>query len=64
MKVNEETQELYSREGHNPMSMGCGPMIFQMIFLMGIVGVIYYPCLTFWESAFRTARLNKLSPNI
>lgn len=43
MKVNEETQELYSREGHNPMSMGCGPMIFQMIFLMGIVGVIYYP---------------------
>lgn len=43
MKVQEETQALYAREGHNPMSMGCGPMAFQMIFLMGIVGVIYYP---------------------
>lgn len=43
MKVNQETQDLYAREGHNPMSMGCGPMVFQMIFLMGIVGVIYYP---------------------
>ncbi|MDE7124814.1 MAG: YidC/Oxa1 family membrane protein insertase, partial [Eubacterium sp.] len=28
---------------HNPMQMGCGPMIFQMVFLMGIVGIIYYP---------------------
>lgn len=42
-KMNEEMQELYAREGHNPMQMGCGPMIFQMIFLMGIVGIIYYP---------------------
>lgn len=42
-KVNQETQELYSREGHNPMQMGCGPMLFQMLFLMGIVGIIYYP---------------------
>ncbi len=23
--------------------MGCGPMIFQMIFLMGVIGIIYYP---------------------
>jgi YidC/Oxa1 family membrane protein insertase len=23
--------------------MGCGPMAFQMIFLMGIIGIIYYP---------------------
>lgn len=43
MKMNEEMQELYAREGHNPMQMGCGPMIFQMLFLMGIVGIIYYP---------------------
>lgn len=42
-KMNEEMQELYAREGHNPMQMGCGPMIFQMVFLMGIVGIIYYP---------------------
>ena len=42
-KINEETQALYAREGHNPMQMGCGPMIFQMVFLMGIVGIIYYP---------------------
>ena len=43
MKLNEETQALYAREGHNPMQMGCGPMLFQMLFLMGIVGIIYYP---------------------
>ncbi len=42
-KLNEETQALYEREGHNPMQMGCGTMIFQMVFLMGIIGVIYYP---------------------
>lgn len=42
-KMNEEMQALYAREGHNPMSMGCGPMIFQMIFLMGVIGIIYYP---------------------
>ncbi|MCH5317593.1 MAG: membrane protein insertase YidC [Eubacterium sp.] len=42
-KLNEETQALYAREGHNPMQLGCGPMLFQMLFLMGIVGIIYYP---------------------
>lgn len=42
-KMNEEMQALYQREGHNPMNMGCGPMAFQMIFLMGIIGIIYYP---------------------
>ncbi len=42
-KMNEEMQALYAREGHNPMNMGCGPMIFQMVFLMGIIGIIYYP---------------------
>ena len=40
---NQEMQDLYAREGHNPMQMGCGPMIFQMIFLMGVIGIIYYP---------------------
>ncbi|MGN1202186.1 MAG: YidC/Oxa1 family membrane protein insertase [Eubacterium sp.] len=42
-KMNQEMQELYAREGHNPMNMGCGPMLFQMVFLMGIIGIIYYP---------------------
>lgn len=42
-KMNDEMQALYSREGHNPMNMGCGPMAFQMVFLMGIIGIIYYP---------------------
>ncbi|MDE6470029.1 MAG: YidC/Oxa1 family membrane protein insertase [Eubacterium sp.] len=42
-KLNEEMQNLYAREGHNPMQMGCGPMLFQMVFLMGIIGIIYYP---------------------
>lgn len=42
-KQNEEMQALYAREGHNPMNMGCGPMLFQMVFLMGIIGIIYYP---------------------
>lgn len=42
-KMNQEIQDLYSREGHNPMQMGCGPMIFQLVFLMGIIGIIYYP---------------------
>ena len=39
-KLNREMQELYAREGHNPMQMGCGPMMFQMVFLMGIIGII------------------------
>ena len=42
-KLNQEMQDLYAREGHNPMQMGCGPMIFQMIFLMGVIGIIFYP---------------------
>ena len=42
-KMNEEMQALYQREGHNPMNMGCGPMAFQMVFLMGVIGIIYYP---------------------
>lgn len=42
-KLNQEMQDLYAREGHNPMQMGCGPMLFQMVFLMGIIGIIYFP---------------------
>lgn len=42
-KMNEEIQALYQRENHNPMSMGCGSMLFPMLFLFGIIGIIYYP---------------------
>lgn len=42
-KMQEEMNDLYAREGHNPMNMGCGTSIFQMVFLMGIIGIIYYP---------------------
>lgn len=42
-QMQQEIQDLYAREGHNPMNMGCGPMLFQMIFLMGVIGIIYYP---------------------
>lgn len=59
MKVNQETQDLYAREGHNPMSMGCGPMVFQMIFLMGIVGVIYYPLSYILEINFTDASVKQ-----
>ena len=42
-QMQQEMQDLYAREGHNPMNMGCGPMAFQMVFLMGVIGIIYYP---------------------
>lgn len=42
-RMNEEMQALYARENHNPMNMGCGPMLFQMVFLFGIIGIIYQP---------------------
>lgn len=46
-RIQEETQNLYQREGYNPMSAGCGPMIFQFILLFGLIGAIYYPLSNF-----------------
>lgn len=43
VKINEEMQALYSREGYNPMSAGCLPMLIQMPIILGLLGVIYYP---------------------
>lgn len=43
VKLNEEMQALYSREGYNPMSAGCLPMIIQLPVILGLLGVIYYP---------------------
>lgn len=43
VKMNEEMQALYSREGYNPMSAGCMPMLIQMPIIFGLYGVIYRP---------------------
>ena len=42
-KIQEETQNLYAREGYNPMSAGCLPLLIQMPFLIGLFGVLYNP---------------------
>ncbi len=43
MKISEETQELYRREGYNPTASGCLPLILQLIPMMGLYGAIYEP---------------------
>ncbi len=42
-KIQEETQALYNREGYNPMSAGCLPMLIQMPIIIGLFGVLYNP---------------------
>lgn len=42
-KIQQETQALYAREGYNPMSAGCLPMLIQMPFIIGLFGVLYNP---------------------
>lgn len=42
-KIQQETQNLYSREGYNPMSAGCLPLLIQMPFIIGLFGVLYNP---------------------
>ncbi len=43
MKISEETQELYRREGFNANTMGCLPMILQFAVMIGLYGAIYAP---------------------
>ncbi len=43
MKISEETQELYRREGFSASQMGCLPLVFQMVVMMGLYGAIYSP---------------------
>ena len=43
MKISEETQELYRREGYNANTAGCLPMLFQFIVMIGLYGAIYSP---------------------
>lgn len=42
-RIQQETQELYSKEGFNPSTSGCLPMIFQFIIMIGLYGVVYAP---------------------
>lgn len=43
MKISEETQELYRREGFNPASAGCAPLVLQLVVMMGLYNAIYAP---------------------
>lgn len=43
MKIQEETQALYNKEGFNAMSGGCLPLAIQMIVMIGLYGVVYTP---------------------
>lgn len=43
MKISEETQELYKREGFSASQMGCSTMIIQLLVMMGLYGAIYSP---------------------
>lgn len=42
-KIQEETQNLYSREGFSAMGGGCMPMIIQLIVMTGLFQVNYHP---------------------
>ncbi|MBQ6419453.1 MAG: YidC/Oxa1 family membrane protein insertase [Clostridia bacterium] len=43
MKISEETQELYRREGFNASTAGCLPMGLQLLVMMGLYNAIYSP---------------------
>ncbi len=43
MKIQEETQALYQREGFSPMSGGCLPLLIQFPIMIGLYGVVYTP---------------------
>lgn len=43
VKMNEEIQLLYQRENYNPMSMGCLPMLLQMVIFMSLYYTISMP---------------------
>ena len=43
MAMQNETQELYRREGFNPMNSGCLPLLIQFPVMIGLYGCIYTP---------------------
>ena len=42
-KIQEETSELYQREGYNAMASSCMPLLFQLPILWGLYGVVREP---------------------
>ncbi len=43
MKIQQETNELYQREGYSAMTGGCAPLLLQMPILWGLYGIIRKP---------------------
>lgn len=43
MKISEETQELYRREGFSASTAGCLPLLIQLPVMLGLYGAIYAP---------------------
>ena len=43
MKIQQETIELYQREGYSSMGASCAPLLFQLPILWGLYGVIRQP---------------------
>ncbi|MBQ8209244.1 MAG: YidC/Oxa1 family membrane protein insertase [Clostridia bacterium] len=43
MRMQEETQELYRKEGYNPTTGGCLPLLIQFPVMIGLYGVVYTP---------------------
>lgn len=42
-KIQQDTQELYQREGFSATAGGCMPLLVQMVVMMGLYGAIYSP---------------------
>lgn len=43
MKMQEEMQALYQREGYSAMAGGCLPMLIQFPIMIGLYGIVYAP---------------------
>lgn len=43
MKIQEETNALYQREGYSAMTAGCAPLLLQLPILWGLYGVVRQP---------------------
>ncbi len=43
MKIQQETQELYQKEGFSATSAGCLPLLIQFPVMIGLYGVVYTP---------------------
>lgn len=69
MKIQQETNELYQREGYSAMGASCAPLLFQLPILWGLYGVIRKPLtyvLEISEEAVNalTGVMNAISANV